>query len=370
MPTADFLAAAYPLLEASQVEVLEWSFDTAWNGALLPDWAEELLAFYASQNRLLGHGVFYSLLSGTNTAQLQWLHNLARECMQKRYLHISEHYGFSQAGTFIDSTQLPVPATASTLALGLRRLELVAQTVPDIAIGVENLAFAFSAADALAQGPFLKNLLTQSGSFLVLDIHNLYCQAYNFEIDFEQLLLTYPLELVKQIHVSGGSFSSYENLAIRRDTHDDAVPDELFNLLAVALDRCPNVEAVILERLGGTINGADDGALFRADFIRLKTLVDNHANQSDRSRPRSIEVKSDIAATEPAGPDHDLQLALYQECLLELLNGDLSAQQIIGQLQSNPQLAAYSAYVGTFEPRMVDAAKQLVKRWGKRAAQL
>ena len=60
----DFLRAALPLFEAGEVEVLEWSFDVGWGLPALPAWAEELLACYSDQGRLLGHGVTYSALSG------------------------------------------------------------------------------------------------------------------------------------------------------------------------------------------------------------------------------------------------------------------------------------------------------------------
>ncbi len=367
MPTADFLAAAYPLFEASQVDLLEWSFDTVWNGAVLPDWAADLINFYASQGRLLGHGVFFSLLSGQALAHEQWLSNLSEECRQYKYLHISEHYGFSQAGSFVDSTQLPVPSTASTLALGLARMQLVAQAVPEINFGLENLAFAFSASDALAQGPFLKKLLTSPGNFLVLDIHNLYCQAHNFKIDFEQLLLTYPLELVKQIHISGGSWSEYKNLAIRRDTHDDEVPEELFQLLALALKLCTNVESVILERLGGTINGGAAASIFRDDFYRLKTVVNS---RQELSYAGENQVETTRPQLQPGGLEQDLTLALYQERLLAWLNSEMSSEHIIARLKDDSNLSIYREYISTFEPRMVDVAKQLVQRWGKTVAQL
>ncbi len=375
MPTADFLEAAYPLFESSQVDLLEWSFDTIWNGAELPDWATDLINFYASQDRLLGHGVFFSLLSGQAMAHEQWLSNLSKECGQYKYLHISEHYGFSQAGSFVDSTQLPVPCTASTVALGLARLQLVARAVPEVNFGLENLAFAFSAADALAQGPFLKKLLVMPGNFLVLDIHNLYCQSHNFKIDFEQLLLTYPLELVREIHLSGGSWSQYENLAIRRDTHDDQVPEELFQLLALTLKFCPHVESVILERLGGTINGGAAASNFRDDFSRLKAVVNSHdvpnnALNNALNYASNDQVKAAGPLRKMRGLEQDLKLALYQERLLDLLNSELSAKQIIDLLQDDSSLSIYREYIGTFEPRMVDVAKQLVKRWGKTAAQL
>ena len=87
--------------------------------------------------------------------------------------------------------------------------------------------------------------------FLILDLHNLYCQIHNFGIRWQDLLANYPLEKVRELHVSGGSWGeapSAPGVSIRRDTHDDAVPEEVHALLEAILPLCPNAEAVIFER--------------------------------------------------------------------------------------------------------------------------
>ena len=65
---ADILAAALPLLEAGRVEAIEWSFDTLYWAEQVPEWFLALLNAYGSQQRLLGHGVYFSLLSGQWTS--------------------------------------------------------------------------------------------------------------------------------------------------------------------------------------------------------------------------------------------------------------------------------------------------------------
>ena len=60
---------------------------------------------------------------------------------------------------------------------------------------------------------------------------------------------------------------------VRRDTHDGPVPEEVFELLALALRICPRAEAVILERMGGTIRSETDAARFRGDFRRMAEVV-------------------------------------------------------------------------------------------------
>jgi uncharacterized protein (UPF0276 family) len=276
MLEADFLRAAYPLFEAGAVEILEWSFDCGWPPAVVPAWADELLRCYSDGGNLLGHGVSYSPLSaGADDLQETWLRLLKHEVQRRRYRHISEHFGFSSTRNFHQSAPLPVPLTDAYLRLGQESLRELAATA-EVPIGLENLAFAFSMRDVEDQGRFLDELLEPVDGFLLLDLHNLYCQVVNFDISFDALIGKYPLERVREVHVSGGSWSEPERQRgakpIRRDTHDGPLPEALFTWLPTVLERCPRVEAVIMERMGGTLAEADDEP-FRRDFRRLKEVV-------------------------------------------------------------------------------------------------
>jgi uncharacterized protein (UPF0276 family) len=164
-----------------------------------------------------------------------------------------------------------MPASDAAIAIGVDRLRRLADAV-ELPIGLENLALAMSADDALEQGAFLEALLDPVGGFLVLDVHNVFCQASSFDLDADELLDRLPLSRAREIHVSGGSWHDLVP-RFRRDTHDGPVPDEVFALLERALARCPGVEAVFLERLGGTFDAADAASRYRADFERMRAIV-------------------------------------------------------------------------------------------------
>lgn len=270
----DFLRASLPLFAAGEVDVLEWSFDVGWSLPHLPNWADELLAHYSGEGRLLGHGVTFSALSGQWTPrQDAWLQRLQVELHERRYIHVSEHFGFMTAGDFHRSAPLPVPLTESSLRLGQHRLQMLRDQGIEH-VGLENLAFAFSRQDVADQGRFLAELLQPVDGFLLLDLHNLYCQSCNFGVTIEALLNGYPLDRVRELHVSGGSWSQGRGGdRVRRDTHDGPVPEEVFAAVPPALERCPNLQAVIFERLGDTITSAADEQQFRNDFRRLQDIV-------------------------------------------------------------------------------------------------
>jgi hypothetical protein len=70
----------------------------------------------------------------------------------------------------------------------------------------------------------------------------------------------------------------------------------------------------------------------------------------------------------PDLPFSDDQLARLQAALLAALDERLPPQTVIERLQRDPQFADFAAYLGTFEPRMVEVAIQLVAKWGRRDA--
>jgi uncharacterized protein len=271
MPQANFLEAAQPLLESGAVDVLEWSFDMGWGAVTLPNWILEILEHYSQRDRLLGHGVSYSLLSAQRD-NTQWLDCLKAECQQYRYRQITEHFGWMAAGDFYQSAPFPLPFRPKTLHLGQQRLQNLAD-IAKVPVGLENLAFAFGLQDVLEQGTFLDQLLEPVDGFLLLDLHNLYCQIYNVQQSAVDLLSRYPLARVRELHISGGSWSETLDNRIRRDTHDHPVPEPVFELLTLALQQCPQVESVIFEQLGHTLTTDIERLKFREDFGRIQHIV-------------------------------------------------------------------------------------------------
>ncbi len=204
----DFLAASLPLFESAMVEVVEWSPDIGWSRDSIPQWAHLLLGEYSENGRLLGHGVQFSPLNaGWTSKDDRWIDNLRGEIEVRKVLHFSEHFGCANSPDFVASAPLPVPYTRQLVkssGIRLQRLQDAVQTD----IGLENLALAFSLQDVREQGAFLEELLQPVKGFLLLDLHNLYCQMINFDIGAEEILGMYPLHRVRELHVSGGSWSS------------------------------------------------------------------------------------------------------------------------------------------------------------------
>ncbi|RYG30393.1 MAG: DUF692 family protein, partial [Chitinophagaceae bacterium] len=180
----DVLGASFPLLAEARVEAIEWSFDTLFNVKEIPDWFKELLAAFSHGQRLIGHGVFFSLFSGKwLPGQEEWLKQLKKTAAEYRFDHVTEHFGFMTGQDFHHGAPLNIPYTPTTLSIGRDRLQRI-QDAAQCAVGLENLAFSYSPQEVRQHGQFLEELLEPVNGFIILDLHNLYCQLHNFTIPF------------------------------------------------------------------------------------------------------------------------------------------------------------------------------------------
>lgn len=351
MPEADFVSAILPLLQNNSVDVLEWSFDTFYD-VNEPEWLSGLLDFYADNNRLLGHGVYYSLFDARwNERQEIWLKKLKKECANRKYNHITEHFGFMNTENFHQGVPLPVPMHPLTLQIGKDRLKRLQDAV-EIPVGVENLAFSFSIDDVKEQGVFLDQLVEDIEGFLILDLHNIYCQSCNFGVSMQEIIKLYPLEKVKEIHLSGGSWqeSAYAKKPVRRDTHDDRIPDEIVEMLPEVLSQCQNLEYIVIERLGHTLSAESDKLFFFADFNRVKEIISKSEDRSEDKKVWNRRIGVDLK------PVEDMVLYDEQTKLTKMLFDESSVAKV-----KNEAFQYFKPE--NWDEEMIMTAQQIIKKW-------
>ncbi|WP_185288143.1 DUF692 family multinuclear iron-containing protein [Chryseobacterium lactis] len=352
MAEAEFVSAILPLLQNNSVEVLEWSFDTFYN-VEETDWLNELLQFYSENNRLIGHGVYYSLFDARWTERQEiWLKKLKEEVRKRNYNHITEHFGFMNTENFHQGVPLPVSLHPKTLQIGRDRLYRLHEAV-DVPVGIENLAFSFSIDDVKEQGMFLDQLVEDTNGFLILDLHNIYCQSYNFEVNIQDIISLYPLDRVREIHLSGGSWqeSVYGKKPIRRDTHDDRIPKELLAILPSVLSQCQNLEYVIIERLGHTIKTEEQKKYFFDDFNKVKAIIE----VSD-TRSRKVNKWTGKEAVHTDHPEEDLALYEEQSRLTRLLFDQAGTEGI-------KEEKFHYFNTESWDPEMILTAQNIIKKW-------
>ncbi|WP_138991310.1 DUF692 family multinuclear iron-containing protein [Larkinella sp. C7] len=361
---ANILQASLPLLEAEQVDAIEWAFDTLYRTNKLPDWFDQLLRIYSDAGRLVGHGVFFSLFSGHWTADQQaWLKHLKILSSHYRFDHVTEHFGFMTGADFHTGAPLSVPLNSSTLSIGKDRLKRI-QEAARCPVGLENLAFAYSLDDVKRQGDFLHQLIYPVNGFLILDLHNLYCQSHNFRLGYEQLLRLYPLDRVREIHLSGGSWepaTSEPGRTVRRDTHDEAVPTELFGWLEKAIDQCPNLKYVVLEQVGSGLRTEQARQGFARDFRQMKAIVKGKSNGLP-SKLNTFLPGEPIVINEL--PVEDAELFAQQRQLATILES-ANDYQHARQLLASSNLAGSDWLAEKWQPGMLETAIAIAQKWRK-----
>jgi uncharacterized protein (UPF0276 family) len=361
----DILSAALPLLQEERIEALEWSFDTLYWAEQVPDWFTELLHAYGQQQRLIGHGVFFSLLSGQWTAaQQQWLRQLAQLAAEFNFDHITEHFGFFTGENFHYGAPLPSPYGAATLRIGQDRLRRIYDACR-CPVGLENLAFSYSLDEVKRHGDFLEKLLEPVNGFLILDLHNLYCQLHNFAVPYEELIALYPLDRVREIHISGGSWEESAlgpGQQVRRDTHDGAVPAEVFQLLDWTMPRCPQLKYVVLEQLGNGLKTEASRVQFVHDFKQMEALVQQHRHGRAGAARQLFLPHQPVQVPGPAA--EDAQLHAQQLQLSHILETAPSFEEAQRLLHASP-LANTDWQVEQWAPHMLETARSIAQKWKK-----
>lgn len=358
----DLLQAALPLMEEEKVAAIEWSFDTLYNRANIPNWFVELLQTFGNEGRLTGHGVYYSLFSARfSEDQKEWLRHLGKMCRNFHFDHITEHFGFMTGSNFHEGAPLSVPFTSTTLAIGQDRLKRMSEAC-ECPVGIENLAYAYSFEDVKRHGEFLEKLVAPVNGFIILDLHNVYCQAHNFRAEPEKIIDTFPLSLVKEIHLSGGSWETSDvapQEKIRRDTHDDGVPQDVFEILRYVLSKCPSLKFVMLEQLSSALNTIEKRKRYQQDFIDMLEIV----SQNDNSVG---EIENNFMPLSPtmAGMPVENELLFKQQRqladILENATDHLDARQKIEAAFLNTAWEPKK-----WEPHMLETAVAIAKKWRK-----
>lgn len=111
----------------------------------------------------------------------------------------------------------------------------------------ENPAYYFRPLGSdLPEAEFLARLVEESGTYLHLDLHNVYTNTRNFDgYTWKDYLNTIPVDRVLSIHLAGGVMQD----GVYHDSHDQSTPAPVWEMLEEVL-RLTKVRAVIVEYEG------------------------------------------------------------------------------------------------------------------------
>jgi uncharacterized protein (UPF0276 family) len=178
----------------------------------------------------------------------------------------------------------------------VRRLGARARELQDrygMPLAHENAAYYVQCPGAqLSEARFMAALVEESGTYLHLDLHNVYTNSVNFpDFDAAEYLRVIPLERVIEIHLAGGTWSR----GWYHDWHQGPVPEPVWDLLEQVLGHA-TPGAVILE-VQGRAHHADGRVLspeedldgVYADLDRARAIWDHAYGAGSRHTTRAGE---------------------------------------------------------------------------------
>lgn len=194
------------------------------------------------QYPLTCHGLSLSLGS---PEPLDWdfLKRLKRFFSEYPVQIYSEHLSFAKCDNAHFYDLLPIPFCESAIAHVVDRIKQV-QDFLERKIAIENVSYYCPLAAEMDEASFLRRILEEGGCELLLDVNNVYVNAFNHRYDPYAFIDSLPLEKVSYIHMAGHEKQS-EDLIL--DTHGDPIIDPVYDLLSWTLSKMPP-PPVLLER--------------------------------------------------------------------------------------------------------------------------
>jgi len=155
----------------------------------------------------------------------------------------SEHLSYTKAANAHLYDLLPIPFREDAIHHVANRIKQV-QDFLERKIAIENVSYYTSVAAEIDEATFINEIVNESDCNLLLDVNNVYVNAFNHNYDAKEFLNKMPLDKVAYIHMAG-----HERVApdLIIDTHGEAIIDPVYDLFEWTIQKMKPVP-VLLER--------------------------------------------------------------------------------------------------------------------------
>jgi uncharacterized protein (UPF0276 family) len=156
------------------------------------------------------------------------------------------NHSFYGDNSWLDIWSSPLQFSQAEVVRVADRAERL-QDLYGIPLAHENAAYYIQTPGAeMREAEFMARLVERSGTFLHLDLHNIYANSLNLPgFRTDEYLDTLPLDRVIAVHLAGGSWHD----GLYHDWHDSPVPEPVWQMLEWLLQRAKPA-AVTLEYQG------------------------------------------------------------------------------------------------------------------------
>ncbi|WP_163834512.1 MNIO family bufferin maturase [Spartinivicinus ruber] len=190
------------------------------------------------------HGVGLSLGStdSLNKQHLQQLKTIV-EIFQPGL--VSEHLCWVSENNIYLQDLLPLPQTEAVVKHVVERIDTV-QNYLGRKILVENVSCYLNYPhNEMPEWAFLAEVAKRSGCGILLDINNIYINAFNHKFSAWEYIENIPKQLVEEIHLAGHQQIQAGDETLLLDHHGDKVVDEVWELYKKTLELLGNIPTLI-----------------------------------------------------------------------------------------------------------------------------
>ncbi len=179
----------------------------------------------------------------------------------------SEHLSYTKSQNAHLYDLLPVPFRKDAVDHVAHRIMQV-QDFLKRPLAIENVSYYTPVAAEMTEAEFICEIVEKAGCNLLLDVNNVFVNAFNHQYDARDFIGRLPLDRVAYIHMAG-----HEQVApdLIIDTHGRPIADPVYELFEWTIQRMDPVP-VLLER-DYNFNELDQ---LQAELIHLKKLIGKH----------------------------------------------------------------------------------------------
>lgn len=192
---------------------------------------------------LFTHGLSLSVGS-PDELDYDFLKNLKRFLDEYKPLVYSEHLSFSKSDNAHLYDLLPIPFTQDAVQHVSKRIRQV-QEFLEQKITIEIVSYYTPVAAEMSELEFVNAVLAEANCDLLLDVNNVYVNAFNHQYDPKAFIKNLDLNRVKYIHMAGHTKVA-DDLII--DTHGEAIIDPVYDLFDYSMGLIQRDVPVLLER--------------------------------------------------------------------------------------------------------------------------
>ncbi len=158
----------------------------------------------------------------------------------------SEHLAWSSHDTTFLNDLLPLPYTEATLRQVCAHIDEV-QALLGRQMLLENPAtYLLFEESTIEETEFLADVVRRTGCGLLLDVNNVFVAATNHHMDARAYLEHFPVQWVREIHLSGHSETIDDSGApLLIDSHDTPVKDPVWTLYEELIGRTGPIASLI-----------------------------------------------------------------------------------------------------------------------------